>query len=129
MNQASTAYTTQAPDLFSAKKFIRINSIDLLRGLIMIIMALDHSRIFFHANAWTHDPLDLSTTTPLLYFTRWITHFCAPVFVFLAGASVYFQSLRKTKRELSTFLIKRGFWLLFVEIFIINLEFTFDVRF
>src|SRR5688500_7012875 len=113
MDLATTAYTAQTPDLFSAKKFLRFNSIDLLRGLLMIIMALDHTRDFFHISGWTHDPLDLSTTTPLLYFTRWITHLCAPTFVFLAGAYIYFQSMRKTKKELSAFLIKRGLWLLF----------------
>ncbi|MGN6617893.1 MAG: DUF1624 domain-containing protein [Ilyomonas sp.] len=107
----------------------RINSIDLLRGLIMIIMALDHTRDFFHTTAWTDDPLNLATTTPLLYFTRWITHLCAPNFVFLAGASIFFQSLRKSKKELSSFLFTRGLWLVFIEIFIINLEFSFDIHF
>lgn len=95
----------------------------------MIIMVLDHTRDFFHTTAWTDDPLNLATTTPFLYFTRWITHLCAPNFVFLAGVSIYFQSLRKTKKELSVFLIKRGLWLLFVEIFIVNLEFGFDIHF
>ncbi len=107
----------------------RINSIDLLRGLIMIIMALDHTRDFFHTTAWTDDPLNLATTTPLLYYTRWITHLCAPNFVFLAGASIFFQSLRKSKKELSLFLFTRGVWLVFVEIFIVNLEFSFDIHF
>src|SRR5829696_2751793 len=74
----------------------RIDAIDLLRGLVMIIMALDHTRDFFHKDAWTQDPLNLVTTTPVLFFTRWITHFCAPVFVFLAGTSAWFQSLRKS---------------------------------
>ena len=63
----------------------RITSVDLLRGAVMIIMALDHTREFFHSAALTSNPLDLSTTTPLLFFTRWITHFCAPVFVFFIG--------------------------------------------
>jgi uncharacterized membrane protein len=67
----------------------RISSIDLLRGMVMIIMALDHTRDFFHATAMTADPLDENTTTIPLYFTRWITHFCAPVFVFLSGVSAY----------------------------------------
>jgi uncharacterized membrane protein len=107
----------------------RINSIDLLRGLVMIIMALDHTRDFFHSQAFTDDPLNLSTTTPLLFFTRWVTHFCAPVFVFLAGTSVYLQGLRKNKKELSIFLIKRGIWLIFIELFIFSLALTFDVTF
>jgi len=111
------------------EKAFRINSIDLLRGLVMVIMALDHSRDFLHTTAWTDDPLNLQTTTPLLFFTRWITHFCAPVFVFLAGSSIYFQSGRKTKKDLSLFLLKRGLWLLFIEIAIINLAFSFDLTY
>jgi uncharacterized membrane protein len=107
----------------------RIDSIDLLRGLIMIIMALDHTRDFFHKDAWTQDPLNLETTTPLLFFTRWITHFCAPVFVFLAGTSAWFQSLRKDKKELSLFLIKRGLWLILVELTLVNFSFSFDIYF
>jgi uncharacterized membrane protein len=107
----------------------RIQSIDLLRGLVMIIMALDHTRDFFHDKAFIEDPLNPATTTPILFFTRWITHFCAPVFVFLSGTSIYLQSLRKTKKELSGFLIKRGLWLILVEITIINIVFYFDVRF
>lgn len=104
----------------------RIESIDIIRGLAMVIMALDHARDYFHITAFTDDPLNLATTTPLLYFTRWITHFCAPIFVFLSGTSVYLQSLRKTKKELSAFLIKRGLWLIFAEIVIITLGWTFN---
>jgi uncharacterized membrane protein len=111
------------------EKSYRIDSIDLLRGLVMIIMALDHTRDFFHKTAWTDDPLNLATTTPYLYFTRWITHLCAPTFVFLAGTSAYFQSLRKNKKELSLFLVKRGLWLILVEITIVNFSFSFDIHF
>jgi len=107
----------------------RIQSIDLLRGLVMIIMALDHTRDFFHQQAFTGDPLDLATTTPALYFTRWITHFCAPVFVFLSGTSIFLQGKRKTKNELSAFLFKRGLWLIFIELFIIGFAWTFDITF
>ena len=107
----------------------RIQSIDLLRGLVMIIMALDHTRDFVHTEAWTGDPLSMQTTTPALYFTRWITHFCAPVFVFLSGMSAFLQSKRKTKKELSLFLIKRGFWLILVEVFLVNLIFSFDISY
>jgi len=117
------------PLLSQTRPGYRIDSIDLLRGLVMIIMALDHTRDFFHKQAWTEDPLNLATTTPILYFTRWITHLCAPLFVFLAGTGAYFQSLRKTKKELSRFLITRGLWLLFVEIFIINFAFSFDIHY
>ena len=107
----------------------RIYSLDLLRGLVMIIMALDHTRDFFHFDSFLHDPLDLNTTTPLLYFTRWITNFCAPVFVFLAGTSIYLQSLRKSKNELSALLVKRGLWLIFVEVVFITFSWTFDLGF
>src|SRR6187397_2992963 len=92
----------------------------------MIIMALDHVRDYFHITANTDNPLNLDTTTPLLFFTRWITHFCAPVFIFLSGTSIYLQSLRKTKSELSGFLIKRGLWLIFVEVVIITFGWSFN---
>lgn len=107
----------------------RIESIDILRGLAMVIMALDHVRDYFHITANTDDPLNLLTTTPALYFTRWITHICAPVFVFLSGTSIYLQSLRKTKKKLSAFLIKRGLWLIFVEIAIIAFAWTFNPQY
>ena len=94
----------------------RIESIDVLRGLIMVIMALDHTRDFFHTTAWTDDPLNLVTTTPALFFTRWITHFCAPMFALLSGTSIYLQSLRKSRAELSVFLLKRGLWLIVAEV-------------
>jgi uncharacterized membrane protein len=123
---------SKAPPVQTAtikKTAYRIDSIDLLRGLVMIIMALDHTRDFFHAQAFTDDPLNLNTTTPWLFFTRWITHFCAPVFVFLAGSSAYFQSLRKSKKELSLFLIKRGLWLILIEIVVMSFAFSFDVHY
>ncbi len=107
----------------------RIYSLDLLRGLVMVIMALDHTRDFFHYDAFLHDPLDWATTTPILYFTRWVTHFCAPVFVFLSGASIFLQHLRKSTSELSAFLLKRGLWLLFVEFVLITFAWTFSWRY
>lgn len=102
----------------------RIQSIDILRGLVMVIMALDHTRDFFHQPAITGNPLDPNTTTIPIYFTRWITHFCAPTFVFLSGVSAYLSSLKKTKAEASTFLIKRGLWLVLVEITLITFGIT-----
>ena len=107
----------------------RIDSIDLLRGLIMIIMALDHTRDFIHKDAWSDDPMNFATTTPFLFFTRWITHLCAPLFVFLAGSSAFFQSLRKSKRDLAIFLLKRGIWLIFIELVVLDFAFSFDIHF
>ena len=104
----------------------RIESIDILRGIVMVIMAIDHTRDFFHFQAFSDDPMNLATTTPFLYFTRWITNFCAPVFVLLSGTSIYLQSLRKSKKELSIFLIKRGLWLIFIEFIIISFSWSFD---
>ncbi len=107
----------------------RIESVDLLRGIIMIIMALDHTRDFFHKDAFTGDPLNAATTTPILFFTRWITHFCAPAFVFLSGLSAWLQSQRKTKAELGIFLITRGFWLIFIDLTVMSLGLTADISF
>ena len=107
----------------------RIASLDILRGLVMVIMALDHTRDFFHFDAFRNDPLDVHTTTLALYFTRWVTHFCAPVFVFLAGTSIFLQGQRKEKNELSYFLFKRGVWLVFIELVVINFAWTFDITF
>lgn len=103
----------------------RIASIDILRGLIMLIMAIDHARDYFHL---AHpDATNLAITTPLLFFTRWITHFCAPTFVFLSGISAYLVGTRRTKQQLSAYLIKRGIWLVFVEFVIINFAMTLDI--
>ncbi len=104
----------------------RIESIDILRGHTMVILALDHVRDYIHSTANTDDPLNFETTTPLLFLTRWVTHFCAPTFVFLSGTSIYLQSLRKSKKELSAFLIKRGLWLIFIEFAVISLVWTFN---
>ena len=87
----------------------RIESVDILRGIVMVIMALDHVRDGVHRGAFTDDPLNLATTTPALYFTRWITHFCAPVFIFLSGTSIYLQSLRKTKKRTIAVHFEKGF--------------------
>jgi uncharacterized membrane protein len=107
----------------------RIESIDLLRGIVMIFMALDHVRDYFHADAFLYNPTDLSKTSVILFFTRWITHFCAPVFIFLAGTSAFLIALRKSKKELSSFLVKRGLWLVFLELTIVNFAWFFNFQF
>lgn len=113
----------------SLLKSTRIESIDLLRGLVMVIMALDHVRDYFHYGAFYIDPTNLETTTPFLFFTRFITHYCAPVFVFLAGTSAMLYGSKKKKPELFKFLFTRGIWLIFLEIFVNNLIWTFDLTF
>ncbi|MCA0933410.1 heparan-alpha-glucosaminide N-acetyltransferase domain-containing protein [Lutimonas saemankumensis] len=107
-------------------KSSRIESIDILRGLVMVLMALDHVRDYFHLGAIVSDPLDLETTTPLLFLTRYITHFCAPVFVFLTGTSASLYGQSRSKKQLSRFLFTRGLWLIFVEIVIMNFLWWFD---
>lgn len=108
----------------------RIESIDILRGLVMIIMVLDHVRDYFHINAFAGNfPENLESTTLPLYFTRFITHYCAPVFVFLAGTSAFLYGQKHTPKALSKFLITRGIWLIFVEIVINNLLWWFDITY
>lgn len=103
----------------------RLDSIDLLRGLAMIVMALDHVRDFF-SNAH-FDATDVTQTTPAYYFTRFITHFCAPIFVLLAGTSAYLQLSRgKTKPELARFLATRGLWLVLLELTVVRFGWTLD---
>ncbi len=100
----------------------RIHSIDIVRGIVMVIMALDHTREFFHHSALIgDDPLDLKSTSPLLFFTRWITHYCAPAFVFLSGTSAYLYAARnKIKKQVFSFLFTRGIWLIIAEVFVVN---------
>ncbi len=104
----------------------RIHSIDIIRGLIMIIMTLDHTRDFLH---YPSSPTNMQTTTVILFLTRWITHFCAPTFVFLSGVSVFLAGQLRTKKELSVFLLKRGLWLIVSDLLLISLLFTFDLQY
>jgi uncharacterized membrane protein len=90
-------------------------------------MALDHTRDYFHADSLRFEATDLEQTNVIFFFTRWITHFCAPVFVFLAGTSTFLSGQRKTKKELSVFLLKRGLWLMLVEVTIINFGWSFNI--
>ena len=107
----------------------RIASIDFLRGTIMIIMALDHVRDYLFFGSFYFDPLDLTKTTGAIFFTRWITHFCAPIFLLLTGTSAYLVGQRKSKKELSAFLVKRGIWLVILEMVVTNLGWNFNITF
>jgi len=104
----------------------RLTSVDMLRGLVVILMALDHNRDFFHAEAWHFDPTDSEKTNLAVYATRWITHFCAPTFVLLAGMSAFLQGhVGKTRGELTRFLLSRGAWLILLEATVLNFAWNF----
>lgn len=108
----------------------RIYSIDFTRGLVMIIMALDHVRDLMHINSLTQSPTDLNTTSPALFFTRWITYFCAPVFVFLSGTSAFLSY--RSKKDFSAsrkFLLTRGLWFIFLDLTVINFSLWADIHF
>jgi uncharacterized membrane protein len=112
----------------------RVQSVDALRGLVMIIMALDHTREFFHAGAMSFQPEDLTRTTAALFFTRWITHICAPVFMFTAGMGAFFwlrggrtTGQARTTMQLSLFLWKRGLWLVLLELTVLRFAMNFSL--
>lgn len=109
----------------------RSESIDLFRGIIMMIMALDHTRDFFHHYSFNHDPTDLTHTSVWIFFTRFITHFCAPMFIFLSGVSAFLseKSQSKTKQEASWFLFKRGLFLIFLELTVVYFGWYFNPYF
>lgn len=107
----------------------RIESLDLLKGLVIIIMAIDHVRDYFHNSSYLFDPTDPTLTTVPLFLTRFITNFCAPAFSFLAGLSAYIVGRKKSQIELSSFLLKRGLWLVFVELIIMMFGWHFDIGF
>jgi uncharacterized membrane protein len=107
----------------------RVESVDVVRGVIMILMALDHTRDFFGIPG--QNPTDLATSTPALFLTRWVTHICAPVFFLLTGTGAYLSLRRKSPSELSRFLFTRGLWLIFLEVVVLRCfayQFNFDYR-
>ena len=119
--------TVTATSYVSATR-ARLGSVDLLRGLVMIVMVLDHTRDYIHVGGLTGDPTNLATTTPMLFLTRWITHYCAPTFVFLAGVGAYLQQARgMSTRDLSRFLVTRGLWLIVLELTVIRVTTWFNV--
>ena len=99
-------------------KRTRLEPVDVVRGVIMIIMALDHTRDFFGIPG--QNPTNLSTASAALFFTRWVTHICAPVFFLLTGTGAYLSRRRKSPGELSRFLLTRGLWLIFLELVLVR---------
>src|SRR5262245_58051618 len=125
---AEPSFSKGFPEFPASPTRLRLESVDLLRGLVMVLMALDHTRDFF--TELQFDPTDLAQTNAALFITRWITHFCAPVFIFLAGTSAFLSTTRgKTTRALSWFLLTRGVWLVLLELFYVNwFGWRFDVN-
>ena len=119
---AIPAQTTRAP---------RIQSVDALRGAIMMLMAIDHIRDYVARSAQQFLPTDLTRTTPAIFLTRWITHFCAPVFMLTAGLGAYLWMTRghHSKGELSRLLISRGIWLILLEVTILRLILLSEISF
>jgi uncharacterized membrane protein len=108
----------------------RLDVVDLLRGFVIAVMVLDHTRDYFHISAYTFDPTDPARTHIWLYLTRWVTHLCAPTFVFLAGVSVYLQGASgRDKPKLSRLLLTRGAWLIVLELTVIAFGLNFALPF
>src|SRR5215470_7292082 len=97
----------------------RIAAVDILRGLVMVLMAIDHVRVY--------SGLPAGGPTAGIFFTRWITHFCAPAFVFFAGTSAFLSGRRQSRSELARHLAIRGAWLVLLELTVIRLAWTFNV--
>jgi uncharacterized membrane protein len=107
----------------------RIESIDILRGIVMVIMALDHTRDYFNYDAFLFSATDLSRTTVAIFMTRWVSHYCAPIFMLLTGTSAFLYGEKKGKKALSRFLFTRGLFLLFLELTVINFGWDFNIHF
>jgi uncharacterized membrane protein len=129
MTGSSTALANGRPSSERANlsKMPRVTSIDVLRGAVMIVMTLDHVRDFFHQGAMVALPTDLITTTPLLFMTRWSTHFCAPTFALTAGLGAWFRLSRGDSRtQLARFLVTRGLWLMVLELVVMRFGYYFS---
>lgn len=107
----------------------RIDSLDLLKGVVMVLMALDHTKDFFYKAPNLFDMTNPDNVTVGAYITRWVTHFCAPAFSFLAGTSAFLIGIKKSKTALTAFLLKRGIWLVFIEWTVVRFAWYFDVQF
>jgi uncharacterized membrane protein len=128
MENVATELAPLAEKSPPASKAPRLDSVDLLRGIIMVVMALDHVRDFF--TNLRYDPLDLSQTSAVLFLTRWVTHYCAPIFIFLAGTGAFLGASRgKSKGELARFLWTRGLWLILLDMTVIKVSWAFNLDF
>lgn len=126
---ADTQYFPTPPSGAAAVARPRLDSVDLLRGLVMVLMAIDHTRDFFHRGAVQGDPELLADPGLALFLTRWVTHFCAPIFVFLAGTGAFLSLGRgKSKADLSRFLLTRGLWLVVLELTVVKFGFSLSVN-
>jgi uncharacterized membrane protein len=124
LTQRSTAESAVSAVVQAAA---RLRSIDVLRGLVIVLMALDHVRDYFTEIRFS--PLDLSQTNALLFMTRWVTHLCAPTFIFLAGISAYLLSRRYEVQQLRRFLVTRGLWLIVLEFTVIQFAWSFNLKY
>src|SRR3569832_1248895 len=109
----------------------RLGAVDALRGLVMVVMALDHARDFLHLGSHGIDPTDAAASNPALFATRWVTHFCAPTFVLLTGLSTWLlRASGKSRGELALFLVTRGLWLILLDATVVSfaLNFNFDLN-
>jgi uncharacterized membrane protein len=124
----SSVKLTSPGTVNGVKSSSRLQSLDALRGSVMILMALDHVRDFFHIGAMSFSPTDLTKTTPILFFMRWITHFCLPVFMFAAGtgAFLWWRQGNHSKQELSRFLWTRGLWFILLELTVMRFSYNFN---